>query len=60
MSARLCNSPPLEIKKLSDFKKYKQILKLFLLDNPFYSLAEFFLHMLNRNKLFYSGKKIND
>jgi hypothetical protein len=42
MSVRLYNSMPLEIKKLSNFKKCKQTLKLFVLGNPFYSLAEFF------------------
>jgi hypothetical protein len=41
-SIRLHNSLPSEIKKLDDFKKFKQALRFFLLDNPFYSLTEFF------------------
>jgi hypothetical protein len=56
MSIRLYNWLQVEIKKLSDYNKFKQTLKLFLLDNPFYSLAEFFLHMSNINKEFYSRR----
>ena len=44
MSIRLHNSL-LEIKKTDDFKKFKQVLKMFLLDNPFYSLSEFFTYV---------------
>jgi hypothetical protein len=51
MSVRLYNCLPAEIKKLNDYNKFKQTLKLFLLDNTFYSLAEI-LHMSNMNKEF--------
>jgi hypothetical protein len=44
MSIRLHNSLPSEIKELGDFKKFKRTLKLFLLNNPFYSLSEFFTY----------------
>jgi hypothetical protein len=56
MSVRLYNCLPVEIKKLNYDNKFKQTLKLFLLDNPFYSFTEFFLHMSNINKEFYSRR----
>jgi hypothetical protein len=37
----LHKSLPSELKELGDFKKFKRALKLFLLNNPFYSLSEF-------------------
>jgi hypothetical protein len=33
--------PPLKIRKSNGFKYFKYKLKLFLLDNPFYTLKEF-------------------
>jgi hypothetical protein len=44
MSIRLHNNLPSELKELGDFKKFKRGLKLFLLNNPFYSLSEFFTY----------------
>jgi hypothetical protein len=42
VSIKLHKSLPSETKKIDDFKKFKQVLRLFLLDNPFYSLSKFF------------------
>jgi hypothetical protein len=40
---------PTKIKQLESYKDFKQKLKLFLLDHPFYSLNEFF-YILDDNK----------
>jgi hypothetical protein len=40
---RLYNKMTTKIKQLESFKDFKQRLKLFLMDHPFYSLNEFFL-----------------
>jgi hypothetical protein len=37
---------PDRIKELESFKDFKQNLKSFLLDHPFYSLNEFFLNLI--------------
>jgi hypothetical protein len=44
MSIRLHNNLPSELKELGDFKKFKRALKSFLLNNPCYSLSEFFTY----------------
>jgi hypothetical protein len=43
MGIQLFNNLPLELKRISDFKSIKSKLKTYLLQNPFYSLQEFFL-----------------
>jgi hypothetical protein len=51
MSVRLYNCLPVEIKKLNDYNKLKQTLKLFLLDNSFYSLAESFTYVQHKQRI---------
>jgi hypothetical protein len=43
MGIRLYNKLPTRIKQLDSFRDFKQKLKLFLLDHPFYSLNELFI-----------------
>ena len=43
MGIRMYNKVPTTIKQLESFKDFKQRLKLFLLDYPFYSLSELFI-----------------
>jgi len=43
MGVRLYNKMPNRIKQLETFRDFKRKLKLFLLDNHFYSLNEFFI-----------------
>jgi hypothetical protein len=40
---KLFNNLPLELKSISDFKLFKSKLKIYLLQNVFYSLQEFFV-----------------
>jgi hypothetical protein len=46
MANKMYNKMTTKIKQLENFRRFKQRLKLFLLDNPFYSLNEF-LYMKN-------------
>jgi hypothetical protein len=41
MGIKAYNRLPLEIRKSNGFKDFKYKLKLFLLDNPFYTMKEF-------------------
>jgi hypothetical protein len=43
MGIRMYNKIPTRKKQLESFRDFKQKLKLFLLDHPFYSLNEFFI-----------------
>jgi len=43
MGIRLYNKMPTGMKQLDSFRDFRRKLKLFLLDDPFYSLNEFFL-----------------
>ena len=43
MGIKLYNKIPTKIKELESFRDFKQTIKLYLLDNPFYSLNEFFI-----------------
>jgi len=42
MANKIYNKMPTKIKQLENFRHFKQRLKLFLLDHPFYLLNEFF------------------
>jgi hypothetical protein len=42
MGIKLHNNLPTEIKRIENFKDFKNKLKIFLLQNCFYSLQEFF------------------
>jgi hypothetical protein len=43
MGIRLYNKMPMRIKQLNSFRDVKRKLKLFLIDNPFYSLNGIFI-----------------
>jgi len=44
MAIKMYNKMSTKIKPLKNFRHFKQSLKLFLLDHPFYSSNEFFVY----------------
>jgi len=57
MGIRLYNKMPTKIKQLESFWDFKQRLKLFLLDCPFYSLSEFLYLKKTTEPLFNNTNK---
>jgi len=47
MGIKLYNKMPSKIKQLESYRDFKQRIKLYLLDHPFYSLNEFFVFEKN-------------